>query len=143
MTGKTLVLVSEQQIEEPRIDILAFCRQPPASLRRGIRPEQAPLAIEDRRRIGKLIPNRSRSERGNPPAGGERRNEYERRKSESEVKRAPQSNAHLHGFRATQLDYRDTQLRRAPMAMAENRYCNKTKGRCLATRSGSFCCSPP
>jgi hypothetical protein len=45
MGAKALVLVGEQKLEKPRIDVLACRRQSPAPFRRGVRPQQLSLAI--------------------------------------------------------------------------------------------------
>ena len=44
------VLVGEQHRQEARIDIRAGRRQPPAALRRGVGPQQPPVAIDHQRR---------------------------------------------------------------------------------------------
>ena len=63
------VLIGEQDVEEARIDIGARRRQSPAALRRGVGPQQPPVAVDHHGGIGKPLAARCRAE-GDDPAGG-------------------------------------------------------------------------
>ena len=68
MRFKALVLVGEQHGEEARIDVLARRRQPPATLERGVGPQQPPVAIHHQRGEGEPLAQRRRPERRDPPS---------------------------------------------------------------------------
>src|SRR5450755_3333917 len=58
MLVETLILVGEEQLEEPRIDVLLSRRQPPAPFRCGVGAQQSALAVEHRVRGLKILAER-------------------------------------------------------------------------------------
>ena len=70
MGAKALVLVGEQKLQKPRIDVLARRRQSPAPFRRGVGPQQLSIAVHHQGGKRKPLPERRRAERGDPPAAG-------------------------------------------------------------------------
>ena len=71
MLAEATVLISEQQIEVARIDLVRTCRQPPAAVAGCKRPQQAALAIEHQGGVFQVFTERRRSE--GEDEGGRRR----------------------------------------------------------------------
>ena len=87
MLVETLILVGEQHLDKPRIDILDTGRQAPSALRRGVGTQQPALAIQHAvRRVD--IFSRWRTDRDKPAAGG---NGDDRRRTGQPASDAPAS----------------------------------------------------
>src|SRR5262249_42545916 len=69
MRVKALVLVGEQKLQKPRIDVLARRRQSPAPFRRGVGPQQLSVAVDHQGGKRKPLPQRRRAEGGDPITG--------------------------------------------------------------------------
>ena len=67
MRAETFVLIGEQHVEEPRIDIGDPRRQPPAAFAGGIGAQQAAVAIDHAGREFDVLAERRRPERSDPP----------------------------------------------------------------------------
>src|SRR5260370_873323 len=70
MLVEALILVGEQQLYEPRIDILDGSLQPPTSLGVGVGAQQSAVAVEHAMRRVEIFAERRRAERCDPDTGG-------------------------------------------------------------------------
>src|SRR5262249_33048145 len=90
--AKALVLVGEQKLHEPRIDVLARRRQSPAPFRRGVGPQQLSVAIHHQGGKCEPLPQRRRAEGGDPiRACGQSSDDGGRRREEARAQASPQA----------------------------------------------------